>query len=97
MKGGCGLRRLVFFSTLATRYDAFRRRQWGVGALLAGLSLLWYSGTIYGAVDGAHRYNRDARLNFLEELDRGAGLDIAFPDPAAVGAMLRVSGPLPGS
>jgi hypothetical protein len=69
-------------------YDAFRRGHYGVGALLAALELLWYSGTIYGAVSGAHRYNRDARLNFLDELEERAGLDIPFPQAEAVGTIL---------
>ena len=69
-------------------YDAFQRGYWGVGALLAALELLWYSGTIYGAVSGAHRYNRDARLNFYDELEERAGLDIPFPRAEAVGTIL---------
>ncbi|MBW1806954.1 MAG: tetratricopeptide repeat protein [Deltaproteobacteria bacterium] len=69
-------------------YDAFRRRNYGIGAVLATMELLWYSGTIYGAVSGADRFNRDARLNFFDELNNGAGLDIKFPDPAAVGGIL---------
>jgi tetratricopeptide (TPR) repeat protein len=69
-------------------YDAFQRGHWGVGALLAALELLWYSGTIYGAVSGAHRYNRDARLNFYDELEERAGLDIPFPQAKAVGTIL---------
>ena len=69
-------------------FDAFRRGHYGVGALLAALELLWYSGTIYGAVSGAHRYNRDARLNFYDELEEGAGLDIPFPPAEAVGTIL---------
>jgi predicted negative regulator of RcsB-dependent stress response len=69
-------------------YDTFRRGHYGVGALLAALELLWYTGTIYGAVSGAHRYNRDARLNFLDDLEAGAGLDVPFPDPKAVGSIL---------
>ena len=72
-------------------YDAFRRQSYGVGTLLAVLELLWYSGTIYGAVAGAERYNRDAQQNFLEALDRQAGLDIPFPDPRAAGLALRGS------
>jgi hypothetical protein len=61
-------------------FEAFRHRRWGVGALLAAMELLWYSGTIYGAVSGAERYNRDAVLNYLDELDQAAGLDVAVPD-----------------
>ncbi len=69
-------------------YDAISRGYYGLGALAATLELLWYSGTIYGAVSGAERYNRDARMNFLDDLDNAAGLDVAFPDPHAVGAIL---------
>ncbi len=61
-------------------YEAFRHRKWGVGVLLAALELLWYSGTIYGAVSGAERHNRDAVFNYIDTLDRLAGLDVDFPD-----------------
>lgn len=69
-------------------YEAFRHRQWGVGALLAALELLWYSGAIYGAVSGAERYNRDAERNFLDRLDRLAGLDAEVPDDSMVTGIL---------
>jgi len=69
-------------------YDAFSRGYYGLGTLAATLELLWYSGTIYGAVSGAERYNRDARMNFLDDLDNTVGLDAVFPDPEAVGVIL---------
>ena len=69
-------------------YESFRHRRWGVGALLAALELLWYSGTIYGAVSGAERYNRDAVLNYLDRLDEDVGLDVAFPPDDAISAIL---------
>ncbi len=69
-------------------YEAFRHRRWGVGALLATLELLWYSGTVYGAVSGAERYNRDAVLNYLDGLDEEIGLDTAYPPDDAVHAIL---------
>jgi tetratricopeptide (TPR) repeat protein len=72
----------------AAVFDSFRRGQIGAGSLLAVLELLWYSGTIYGAVAGAERYNRDARESFLERLDRQAGLDIPFPDSKAASVVL---------
>jgi tetratricopeptide (TPR) repeat protein len=75
-------------------YDTLRNGNYGVGSLLAALSLLWYSGTIYGAISGAHRYNRDARMNYYDYLDTGAGLDAIFPDPTFAGGIL-VSGSLP--
>ncbi len=69
-------------------YDAFHQRQIGVGVLLSVLELLWYSGTIYGAISGANRYNRDARRLYLEQIDKDAGLDIRFPDSADVSNMI---------
>lgn len=63
-------------------YDSFRRGQRGAGGVLLLLEMFWYAGTVYGAVAGAHRFNRDARLNFLEKIDAAAGLDVAVPPPA---------------
>ncbi|RME29932.1 MAG: hypothetical protein D6806_00765 [Deltaproteobacteria bacterium] len=70
--------------------DTLRRGQWGPGIMLGALELFWYSGTVYGAVAGAHRFNRDARLNYLDELDRRAGLDVRLlPDRLPPDAGLR--------
>ncbi len=68
-------------------YDTLRSRQWGAGILLAALELFWYSGTIYGAVSGAQRFNRDARLNFIEELENQAPLDLPFPDGGSLASI----------
>ncbi len=70
-------------------YEAFRREQYGVGALLACLELLWYSGTMYGAVSGAHRYNRDAWVNYLEDMEPHPGLDIPHPNSRNLGLFLK--------
>jgi len=51
-------------------YDAFHHRLFGVGAVLAGLELLWYGGSVFGAVSGAEKYNRDAQLNDLDALKK---------------------------
>ncbi len=59
--------------------ESFRHRLWGPAVLLSVVELMWYSGTIYGAVSGAHRFNRDAQLNFLQALDNDIALDTAFP------------------
>jgi len=36
--------------------------------LLGSLESLWYIGTIFGAIGGAFKYNRDARQNALDEM-----------------------------
>ncbi|MET0405959.1 MAG: tetratricopeptide repeat protein [Cystobacter sp.] len=49
-------------------YESIRREQVGVAVLLGVLESLWYSGTIFGAVSGAQKYNRDVRRQALERL-----------------------------
>lgn len=49
-------------------YESIRREQLGVAVLLGALETLWYTGTIFGAVSGAQKYNRDVRLQALEAL-----------------------------
>ncbi|MFZ5470597.1 MAG: tetratricopeptide repeat protein [Myxococcota bacterium] len=49
-------------------FDAARRGDLGVALVLGVLEALWYFGTLFGAVSGAYKYNRDARLNALEDL-----------------------------
>ncbi len=42
--------------------DSFAAGRVGQGTLLGLLEVIWYSGTIFGAISGAHRFNRDAML-----------------------------------
>jgi tetratricopeptide (TPR) repeat protein len=49
-------------------YESIRADQVGVAVLLGALELLWYSGTVFGAVSGAHKYNRDVRQEALNAL-----------------------------
>lgn len=49
-------------------FDAVRRGDVGVAVVLGVFEAIWYLGTIFGAVSGAHKFNRDAQLNALEEL-----------------------------
>ena len=49
-------------------YDSIARGQVGVAVVLGVFESLWYFGTLFGAVSGAHKYNRDAVLNALDEL-----------------------------
>jgi hypothetical protein len=41
--------------------DSIVDRSYGQAALIGLIELIWYGGTIFGAVAGAHRFNRDAR------------------------------------
>jgi len=49
--------------------DNITQKNYGTGSILSAFALLWYSGTIYGAVNGAHKWNRDMKLNKLDELE----------------------------
>jgi TM2 domain-containing membrane protein YozV len=49
-------------------YSSIHARQAGVAAVLGLFEALWYAGTIFGAIDGAQKFNRDARLNALDAL-----------------------------
>ncbi len=67
-------------------YESIRREQVGIAVLLGALELLWYSGTIFGAVSGAQKYNRDVRLREFDALrtryvDRPESWPPAAPAP----------------
>jgi tetratricopeptide (TPR) repeat protein len=49
--------------------DSFRHGQLGAGVVLLVVESLWYGGAVFGAIAGAYRYNRDARLNRVEALE----------------------------
>ena len=48
--------------------DAAIHHLWGVTAVLAVFEAMWYGGAIFGSVSGAHKYNRDAWLNYVDGL-----------------------------
>jgi len=49
-------------------YDSIHRGSVGLALVVGFFEALWYSGTIFGAVSGAQKFNRDVRLNALEAL-----------------------------
>jgi hypothetical protein len=50
--------------------DTADNEQWGAFTVITFFELTWYSGSIYGGIDAAHRYNRD-RLDEAVEGIRG--------------------------
>ncbi|MEW5852962.1 MAG: TM2 domain-containing protein [Myxococcota bacterium] len=46
--------------------DAWLQRSWGVAIILTLLELTFYGGSIFGAVTGAFKYNRDQELNWRD-------------------------------
>ena len=57
--------------------EAFRHEEYVVGGILTFFEVGWYSGNIYSAVNGAHKYNQRKKqeyLDFLENMSLGASL-----------------------
>jgi hypothetical protein len=50
--------------------DTADREQWGAFAAITFFEITWYTGSIYGGIDAAHRYNRRTRQTCLDALDR---------------------------
>ncbi len=70
---------------------------WGVAAVLTFAELGWYSGSMFGAVAGAFRHNRDVVRNWRDETIATWGTLRAFPelptvDSAPPGTMIRFRG-----
>jgi hypothetical protein len=62
--------------------------QWGGFAVVTFFELTWYSGSIYGGFDAAHRYNQRRFDTLTRELGASASLE---PDPEVLPALrLRV-------
>jgi tetratricopeptide (TPR) repeat protein len=49
-------------------YESFHKDQEVLGGILGFLELGWYSGSIYSAVNSAHKYNRAQKDGFLRNL-----------------------------
>ncbi len=68
--------------------DSLRSRKFGQATLIGVVEFVWYSGTIFGAVAGAHRFNRDARriveegiVRDLDKIDDPEPWIARFPTP----------------
>lgn len=73
-------------------YKAYDSDNYGLGGILTLFEIGWYTGGIYGAVGGAHKYNRSIdedhfrsgiqRLNLREsEIGRPGGVSVMFTYP----------------
>ena len=49
-------------------FECADREQWGLFAVTTFFELTWYSGSIYGGIDAAHRYNRNRLDTAVREL-----------------------------
>lgn len=69
-----GISFLLNGSLIALAAIAFNNDEPVAGGILTVLELSWYSGNIYGAANGAHKYNRAQRQRFVESLDIQCGI-----------------------
>lgn len=58
--------------------ESFLDGSYGTGLVLSLFEVLWYSGTMFGAVSGTHKYNRDLRQNQIEGLEERYPLDLGL-------------------
>ena len=51
--------------------ESFEQKNYVVGGILTFFELGWYSGNIYSAVSGAHKYNQRKKKEYLDHLEKG--------------------------
>ena len=66
--------------------EAFQHKNYVVGGILTFFELGWYSGNIYSAVSGAHKYNQRKKKEYLDSLEK--------EDRFSLGISLRDKQPL---
>ena len=49
-------------------YEAYKREYYSIGIVTGVFAFGWYTGNIYGAVNGAHKYNRKKENTFFNSL-----------------------------
>jgi outer membrane protein assembly factor BamD (BamD/ComL family) len=69
-----GVSFLINGSMIALAAVAFHNDEPVAGGIVALVELSWYTGNIYGAVNGAHKYNRHQRRRFVDSLDVQCGI-----------------------
>jgi hypothetical protein len=82
---------------IAAAVNAWINGDWGVAAVLTFAEFGWYSGSMFGAVAGAFRHNRDVVRNWRDETIATWGNARAFPELPTVenappGTMIRFRG-----
>jgi tetratricopeptide (TPR) repeat protein len=65
--------------------ESFKHENYVVGGILTFFELGWYSGNIYSAVSSAHKYNRNKRKEYLDNLEK--------KDPLSLGISFREKQP----
>jgi tetratricopeptide (TPR) repeat protein len=90
----CGRKRDALISFLLNgamiyaAYEAFDKDLVGIGAIITIFELGFYGGNIYSAVSSAHKYNRDAKNRFLDELREKTRVDLSLGSPTEKSLLL---------
>jgi tetratricopeptide (TPR) repeat protein len=77
--------------------SAWLSGDWGMAVVLTFAELGWYSGSMFGAIAGAYRHNRDAVRNWRDDVLSRYGAERALPELHTVadrppGSVLRLQG-----
>ncbi len=90
----CGRKRdalISFFlngAMIYAAYEAFDNDLVAIGAIITIFELGFYGGNIYSAVSSAHKYNRDAKGRFLDEIREKTRVDISLGSPTEKSLLL---------
>ncbi len=76
--------------TIWASLEAFDKDMDVLGGALMFLELGWYSGTMYGAVNSAHKYNRKVRNDFRRKLPEMMDLGLFSTRDGSMGVALKI-------
>ena len=69
-----GISFLLNGGLIALAIIAFENDEPVAGGLISAVVVSWYAGNVYGAVNGAHKFNRSERRRFIDRLDVECGI-----------------------
>jgi outer membrane protein assembly factor BamD (BamD/ComL family) len=75
--------------------ESFRQEQYVLGGILAFFELGWYTGNIYSAVGGAHKYNRYQDKMFLDSLENNIDMTTSSDPSTPISSSLIISFDIP--
>ena len=68
---------LVNAGLIWAAYESFDNELYALGGLITFVEIGFYSGNIYGAVTGAHKYNRKQTHRFIEKLKNNTKIKLS--------------------
>jgi hypothetical protein len=72
-------------------WEAFDSEQYALGSVISFVEFGFYAGNIYGAVSGAHKYNRDRIAEYRERLNQRRQMSLSIaPSPEGAALCLTI-------